>query len=119
MVSLVNFINNFKRDIKSIEDTDECKQFFFKSIMHLMVSLEIASSSILDEKINFSKLKSSIPSSLGTEERIREVLKDGIKKNFFIERKSFKKNQLKYYKISKKFSLMITNWYLENKTKIN
>tara|TARA_B100000674_G_scaffold352631_1_gene295738 strand:- start:178 stop:537 length:360 start_codon:yes stop_codon:yes gene_type:complete len=119
MGSLVNFINNFKKDLVSVNDTDECKQFFFKSIMHLMVSLEIASSSILDEKINFSKLKSLIPSSLGTEEKVKEVLNEGIENSFFIEKKFFKKNNQSYYKISKKFSLMITNWYLENKTKFN
>ena len=119
MGSLVNFINNFKRDIASFEDTDKCKQFFFKSILHLMVSLEIASSSILDEKINFSKLKLSIPSSLGSEDRIREVLNEGIKKSFFIEKKLLKANNQQYYKISKKFSLIITNWYLDNKTKFN
>ena len=119
MSSLVNFINSFKRDITSFNDTNECKQFFFKSIMHLMVSLEIASSSILDEKIDFSKLKSSIPSSLGTEDDIKDVLNEGINKSFFIERKFVKKNKQHYYKVSKKFSLMITNWYLENKTKFN
>ncbi len=84
-----------------------------------MVSLEIASSSILDEKINFSKLKSSIPSSLGSENKIKEVLNEGIESNFFIEKKFLKKNKKPYYKISKKFSLMITNWYLENKSKFN
>ena len=119
MGSLVNFINNFKKDIISFNNTDECKQFFFKSIMHLIVSLEIASSSILDEKINFSKLKSLIPSSLGSEEKVKEVLNEGIENSFFIEKKFFKKNNQSYYKISKKFSLMITNWYLENKTKFN
>ena len=119
MGSLVNFINNFKREIISFHDRDDCKQFFFTSIMHLMVSLEIASSSILDEKISFSKLKSSIPSSLGSEKKIKEILNEGLKNNFFIEKKSLKKNNQSYFKISKKFSLMITNWYLENKTKIN
>ena len=78
MGSLVNFIKSFKKDISSFNNSDECKQFFFKSIIHLMVSLEIASSSILDEKINLSKLKSSIPSSLGDEDKVVEVLKEGI-----------------------------------------
>ena len=120
MGSLVNFINNFKRDITSFDDTDDqCKQFFFKSILHLVVSLEITSSSILDEKINFLKLKSSIPSSLGAEKNIKDVLNEGVKKGLFIERKFLKKNKQQYYKISKKFSLMITNWYLGNKTKLN
>ena len=119
MGSLVNFINNFKKDISSNKNGDECKQFFFKSIMHLMVSLEIASSSILDEKIKFSSLKLSIPSSLGTEKKIKEVLNEGIENNFFIEKKFLKNNKQTYYKISKKFSLMITNWYLDNKTKFN
>ncbi len=118
MISLVNFINNFKNDIIPSENQDSCKKFFFKSIMHLMVSLEIASSSILDEKINYNKLKLSIPSSLGEESELEHVLKQGIKKKFFIEKKAFKNNET-YYKISKKFSLMITNWYLENKSKFN
>ena len=119
MSSLVNFINNFKKDIISYESQDECKHFFFKSIMHLMVSLEIASSSILDEKINYSKLKSSIPSSLGDENIIKKVLNEGVESNFFIKKKYIKNNHQPYYKISKKFSLMITNWYLENKSKFN
>ena len=119
MGSLVSFINNFKKDITSFDRSDECRQFFFKSIMHLMVSLEIASSSILDEKISFSKLKSSIPSSLGGEDTIRNIIDEGIRNNFFIEKKFLKKNKPSYYKISRKFSLMITNWYLDNKTKFN
>ena len=86
MGSLVNFINNFKKDLMSFDDQNECKKFFFKSIMHIMVSLEIASSSILDEKINFSKLKSSIPSSLGTEKLVKEVVNEGIRGCFFIEK---------------------------------
>ncbi len=84
-----------------------------------MVSLEIASSSILDEKINYDKLKSSIPSSIGDENQIKNVINEGIKKNYFIEKKTITKNQYKYYRVSKKFSLMITNWYLDNKSKIN
>tara|TARA_B100000575_G_scaffold288054_1_gene287425 strand:+ start:611 stop:970 length:360 start_codon:yes stop_codon:yes gene_type:complete len=119
MGSLVNFINNFKKDIISFNKADECKQFFFKSIMHLMVSLEIASSSILDEKINLSKLKLSIPPSLGSHDKIQKILNDGIKNGFFIEKNFLNKNKKPYYKISKKYSLMITNWYLENKTKFN
>ena len=118
MGSLVNFINSFKKEIVSFDESNECRQFFFKSILHLMVSLELASSSILDEKINFKKLILSIPSSLGSEDKVKEVLNEGIVKNFFIK-KSLKKNNQPYYKISKKFSLMITNWYLENKAKFN
>ena len=119
MGSLVNFINNLKKDIKSNNNNDECKHFLFKSILHLMVSLEIASSSILDEKINFSMLKSLIPSSLGSEDKVRDVLKEGVDNNFFLEKKYLTKNKQIYYKVSKKFSLMITNWYLENKSKFN
>ena len=118
MGSLVNFINNFKKDIITHNNDDECKRFFFKSMMHLMVSLEIASSSILDEKISYFKLKSSIPTSLGDENRVKKVLKEGIEKNFFKEKK-YLNNKHSCYKISKKFSLMITNWYLENKSKFN
>ena len=119
MSSLVNFINNLKKDIVSFKDTDECKKFFFKSILHLMISLEIASSTILEQKINYTKLRSVIPFSLGSEAKIKDVLNEGIKRNFFIEKKPYNKNKDTYYKISKKFSLMITNWYLDNKSKFN
>tara|TARA_B100001121_G_C18275427_1_gene428184 strand:- start:69 stop:428 length:360 start_codon:yes stop_codon:yes gene_type:complete len=119
MGTLVNFINNFKKDIISFDTNSECKQFFFKSILHIMVSLEIASSSIMDEKINFYKLKSTIPSSLGSESNLKKVLNEGIEKKYFIEKKFLRKNKQNYYKISKNFSLMITNWYLENKSKFN
>ncbi len=119
MGSLVSFINNFKKDIITHNNHNECKRFFFKSIMHLMVSLEIASSSILDEKISYSKLRLSIPTSLGDENQVKEVLKEGLEKNFFKEKKYLDNKKQTYYKISKKFSLMITNWYLEKKSKFN
>tara|TARA_B100000674_G_C37442144_1_gene734392 strand:+ start:64 stop:423 length:360 start_codon:yes stop_codon:yes gene_type:complete len=119
MGSLVNFINNFKKDVISNDKDYECKRFLFKSIVHLMVSLEIASSSILDEKVNINNLKSSIPSSLITENKLKNVLNEGVRNNFFIEKKFLNKSKLSYYKTSKRFSLMITNWYLENKSKFN
>ena len=119
MITLVNFINNFKKDLISAENNDECKKFFFKSNLHLMISLEIASSSILDEKIDYSILKLLIPNSLGGKVQIKSILKEGVSKNFFIEKNYFYKKKQTYYKISKKFSLMITNWYLDNKSKFN
>ena len=109
MISLVNFINTLKKDIVSSEN-DHCKKFFFKSNLHMVISLEIASSSILDQKINYPMLKSAIPSSLGNANQIKNIF---IKKNFF------NKNKISHYKISKEFSLMITNWYLDNKSKFN
>ena len=119
MLSLISFLNNFKRDIASINRSDKNKKFLFKSITHLIISLEIASSSIIDEKINLLHLKSTIPSSIATELQIREVLNEGIKKKFFIKKYYFRDNKKPYYKMSKSFSLMITNWYLENKSKFN
>ena len=55
MISLVNFINTLKKDIVSSEN-DNCKKFFFKSNLHMVISLEIASSSLLDQKINYPML---------------------------------------------------------------
>ena len=118
MISLVNFINTFKKDLISSEN-DNCKKFFFKSNLHIIISLEIASSSILDQKINYLMLKSLIPSSLGDENQIKKILNEGTLKNFYIRRNYFNKNKNSYYKISKQFSLMITNWYLDNKAKLN
>ena len=112
MISIVNFINTFKKDLVSSEN-DNCKKFFFKSNLHLLISLEIALSSILDQKINYSMLKSAIPSSLGVENQIKNILNEGTSKNFF------NKNKNSHYKISREFSLMITNWYLDNKSKFN
>ena len=103
MISLYNFINNFKMELISAKN-DDCKKFFFKSNLHLMVSLEIASSSILDEKIDYNMLKFLIPSSLGDDYQIKNILNEGVEKNFYKKRKS-------YYRLSKNFSLMITNWY--------
>tara|TARA_Y100001970_G_scaffold179401_1_gene218316 strand:- start:394 stop:753 length:360 start_codon:yes stop_codon:yes gene_type:complete len=119
MLSLVNFINNFKKDLISAENKDECKKFFFKSNLHLMISLEIASSSILDEKINYTMLKSIMPSSLTSGNKLKSILDEGVKKKFFIKKNYFNKNKTFYYKISRKYSLMITNWYLDNKSKLN
>ena len=118
MLSLVNFINTFKKDLVSNEN-DNCKKFFFKSNLHQVISLEIASSSILDQKINYSMLKSAIPSSLGDENQIKNILNEGTSKKFFIKKNFFNKNKNSNYKISKEFSLMITNWYLDNKSKFN
>ena len=118
MISLVNFINTFKKDLVSSEN-DNCKKFFFKSNLHLIISLEIASSSILDERIDYLKLNSSIPSSLGNKDQIKNILQEGLKNKFYIKKNYMNKNKKPYYKISKKFSLMITNWYLDNKSNFN
>ena len=118
MISLVNFINTLKKDIVSSEN-DNCKKFFFKSNLHMVISLEIASSSILDQKINYPMLKSAIPSFLGNANQIKNILNEGTLKNFFIKKNFFNKNKISHYKISKEFSLMITNWYLDNKSKFN
>lgn len=68
---------------------DDCKKFFFKLNLHLMVSLEIASSSILDEKIDYNMLKFLIPSSLGDDYQIKNILNEGVEKNFYKKRKSY------------------------------
>ena len=99
-------------DLLSAENNDDCKKFFFKSNLHLMISLEIASSSILNEKIDYYMIKLLIPSSLGDKKQIKNILNDGVEKNFYKKRKT-------YYRLSKKFSLMITNWYLSNKSNFN
>ena len=119
MSTLVSFINNFKKDFVSNQNENECKKFFFKSNLHLIISLEIASSSILDERIDYLKLNSSIPSSLGNKDQIKNILQEGLKKKFYIKKNYIYKNKKPYYKISKKFSLMITNWYLDNKSNFN
>ena len=84
-----------------------------------MVSLEIASSSALGGTVSYDKLKSSIPSSLGTENEVKDAINEGIENNLFIEKKSKKNSKQSYYKISENYSLMIANWHLENKTKFN
>ena len=119
MFTIVNFINNVKIDKTPLEDTDKYKKFFFKSITHLIVSLEIASSSTLDGKISYDKLKSSILSSLENENKVREAVNEGIENKFFIEKKSKRNSKISYYKISQNYSLMITDWFLENKSKFN
>ena len=119
MSTIVNFINSIKIDKTSFEDNNKYKKFFFKSITHLIVSLEIASSSTLGGKISYDKLKSSILSSLGNENKVREAVNEGIENKFFIEKKSKKNSKQSYYKISKNYSLMITDWFSQNKSKFN
>ncbi len=119
MLSLISFINRFKKNLVSAGSDDQCKKFFFKSNMHLIVSLEIASSTILNQELNYLILKKSIPSSFGNEREIEKVLKEGIEKKFYIKKKNSKKNKKPHFKISRKFSLMITDWYLNNKSEFN
>ena len=118
MTTLINFIHNFKQDFYPNLNNDTRKQFFFKSLLHMLISLEVTSFTITEDGITLKKLEYLIPSEIGTKKEIISVIKEGLKKNFFIQTK-IKKSKYCSLKISKQYSLMITNWYLDKKVKIN
>jgi hypothetical protein len=115
MNTLANILSSITKDIYSSKDNNSYHRFFYSSMLHYAISLEIASSSYNDKLLSFEKLCLKIPKKLGCRSSIKNILDHGIEKNIFIKVSVEKDKRIKQYKLSESYSLMITNWYLIRK----
>ena len=115
MNTISNVLSSITKDIYTDKQTNEYCNFFYSSMLHYAISLEIASSSYNDQLISFEKLCLKIPKKLGCRSSIKTILDHGLQNGFFIKEPTITDRRIKRYKLSEKYSLMVTHWYLDRK----
>ena len=115
MNSISSILESITKDIYTEKQSDECRNFFYSSMLHYAISLEIASKSYNNKFISFEKLCLIIPKKLGGRSSIKTILDHGVQNTFFIKEPTSSDKRVKRYKLSEKYSLMITEWYLSRK----
>ena len=84
-------------------------------MLNYAISLEIASYINLNDPLTFEKICKIIPNFFGCRSSIKSVLDYGVYHGYFIKRINIKGRRVKSYKLSEKYSLMITDCYVSQK----
>ena len=115
MVSLETVINSIKKDLYTDKKENYCYNFFYSSMLNYAISLEIASSINLNQPLTFEKICKIIPKKFGCRSSIKTALDYGVYEGFYIKETCIQDRRVKSYKLSERYSLMITDWYLNRK----
>ena len=99
-----------KRNIYSSFFSDNYSyKFFFKSILHHVISLEVYENNDRDG-ISFETICSNVPKSIGSRSSIQSILNEALYQNLFKKYQSKKDKRIKNYFISENFANTINNW---------
>ena len=86
-------IKEKKRDIySSFFSENYSSKFFFKSILHHVISLEVYENNNSDG-ISFETICSNVPKSIGSRSSIQSILKDALDRNIFLKYQSKKRQK--------------------------
>tara|TARA_B100001029_G_scaffold153954_1_gene137871 strand:- start:146 stop:508 length:363 start_codon:yes stop_codon:yes gene_type:complete len=116
MLGLENVIDLVKDDFYSKKSSDPCFDFFSSSALAHLISLEIASATYTNQCMSYEDLCKKIPSKLACRSTIYSTLNIAVSKGFFTKQFSTKDRRVRFYCLSENYSLMLTKWYLDQKT---
>ena len=103
-------IKEKKRNIySSFFSEDYSSKYFFKSILHHVISLEIYENNNF-EGISFEIICNNVPKSIGSRSSIQSILNDALDKNIFIKKQSKKDKRVKKFFLSDNFYNYINSW---------
>ena len=103
-------IKEKKRNIySSYFSSDYPSKFFFKSILHHVISLEVYENNNSDG-ISFETICSNIPKSIGSRSSIQSILNDALDRNIFTKYQSKKDKRIKKYYLSVSYYNLINLW---------
>ena len=103
-------IKEKKRNIYSSFFSDNYSyKFFFKSILHHVISLEVYENNNQDG-ISFEMICANIPKSIGSRSSIQSILNEALDKNIFVKEQSHTDKRIKNYFLSNNFLDMINSW---------
>ena len=103
-------IKEKKRNIYSSFFSDNYSyKFFFKSILHHVISLEVYENNNQDG-ISFEMICANIPKSIGSRSSIQSILNEALEKNIFNKYQSKKDKRIKNYFLDDNFSTIINDW---------
>ena len=104
-----------KRNIYSSFFSDNySKKFFFKSILHHVISLEIYENNYLSG-ISFEKICSNIPKSIGSRSTIQSILNEALERKILVKKLSNHDKRVKNYFLSDSFFYLINSWIKSEK----
>ena len=84
-------------------------KFFYKSILHHVISLEVYENQNLDG-ISFEAICANVPKSIGSRSSIQSILNEALDKKIFKKFQSKTDKRIKNYFLDDNFSDMINNW---------
>ena len=103
-------IKEKKRDIYySFFSENYSSKFFFKSILHHVISLEVYENNNFDG-ISFETICSNVPKSIGSRSSIQSILNDALDRNIFHKYQSKKDKRIKNYYLSVSYFDLINKW---------
>ena len=109
-------IKEKKRDIySSFFSENYSSKFFFKSILHHVISLEVYENNNSDG-ISFETICSNVPKSIGSRSSIQSILKDALDRNIFLKYQSKKDKRIKNYYLSVPYFDLINKWINKEKS---
>jgi len=115
MLALENVVNIVKDDFYNKKNENKCYEFFYSSALTHAISLEIASSTYASQCLSYEMLCKKIPSKLGCRSTIYTTLNYAVSKGFFKKQYSKKDRRVRSYCLTEEYSLMLTQWYLDQK----
>jgi len=99
-----------KRNIYSSFFSDNYSyKFFFKSILHHVISLEVYENNDRDG-ISFETICSNVPKSIGSRSSIQSILNEALYQNLFKKYQSKKDKRIKNYFLVNEFAIMMNDW---------
>lgn len=102
----------------SLTSKDIFGKFFYKSILHNAVVMEIFSANKTNG-ISYEKLCSDIPKLLGSRSSIQNMLNEGLDKKILKKIENKEDKRIKNYYLSDDFSEMIFEWIKSQKKIFN
>ena len=100
---------------------DYSSKFFFKSILHHVISLEVYENNSL-EGISFETICGNVPKSIGSRSSIQAILNDALDRDIFTKKQSKKDKRIKNYYLSVSYFDLINDWIKKEQiyfTKVN
>ena len=112
-------IKEKKRNIySSFFSEDYFSKFFFKSILHHVISLEVYENNNKDG-ISFETICANVPKSIGSRSSIQSILNEALEKNIFVKEQSKSDKRIKNYYLSNNFLDTINGWLKKEGTFFN
>ncbi len=102
----------------SLESKDFFGKFFYKSILHSAVIMEIFSNNNIDG-ISYEKLCNNIPKTIGSRSSIQNLLNEGLVKKILKKIESNKDKRIKNYFLCDEFSNLLIEWVKKQKNIFN
>ena len=102
----------------SIKNTNIFGKFFYKSILHNVVIMEIFSNNKMNG-ISYEKLCLNIPKILGSRSSIQNLLNEGLQNKILFKVESKRDKRIKNYFLSNKFYEMVSDWAKKQKNIFN